>query len=494
MRHQFTLSDVGLKLIKSYEGFRPTARQLLNGRRVAGYGHAVGKGETLELSRDAAESLLKSDLAPYEALVNDHIFAPLTQGQFDALVSLAFNIGSDAFLGSDVLSALNNGRILDAANAFDIWRKSEVSGQVYTIDALVRRRTSEKVLFLRPEKATALAPRLELPPVHDDALVGVTTYGPKSLQPRDEDYGIVSGASDLSAHRDYMQSRRREDGPAGVLTLSEIYDDDDAAAEDIYDGDFDTQMSEYTLDEPLSDERGSEGKEPAANDDTKPSAIATAAAEVSERLDALIDRPRRNAGESLQSSLTDDVDRNSKVVPFKGRERRRPPTDNGGLPPSNAPALDRIETMPTSTAPSRPSQLDIMKARSQADRVGDTVGPTPLSTQSPSKTAERTLYDYEADMKEAEAQRDARDSAQRYIDRNSKAAGAKSRNPNTGPFSIMCVLGMILMGGGAGAYLSGFDTRWGVVGELASTLAFLIGALLLLGSVYYLLKILFGRR
>lgn len=494
MRHQFTLSDVGLKLIKSYEGFRPTARQLLNGRRVAGYGHAVGKGETLELSRDAAESLLKSDLAPYEALVNDHVFAPLTQGQFDALVSLAFNIGSEAFLGSDVLSAVNNGRVLDAANAFDIWRKSEVSGQIYTIDALVRRRTSEKVLFLRPEKATALAPRLELPPLHDGTLIGVTTYGPKTLQPRDEDYGIVSGASDLSAHRDYVQSRRREDGPAGVLTLSEVYDDDDGTADDIYDGEFDTQMSEYILDDPLLDEPELEGKSFAANDDRKPSAIATAAAEVSQRLDALIDRPRRNAGESLQSSLTDDLDSNSKVLPFKSRDRRRPPTDNGGLPPSTAPALDRIEATPKSTTPSRPSQLDIMKARSQAGGASNGDTTTPLSSNAPSKTAERMLYDYDADLKDAEAQQDARDSAQRYIDRNKKMAAAKSRNPNTGPFSIMCILGMILMGGGAGAYLSGFDTRWGVMGELASTLAFLIGALLLLGSVYYLLKILFGRR
>lgn len=489
MRHQFSLSDVGLKLIKSYEGFRPTARQLLNGRRVAGYGHAVGKGETLELSRDAAESLLKSDLVPYEALVNDHVFAPLTQGQFDALVSLAFNIGSEAFLGSDVLSAVNNGRILDAANAFDIWRKSEVSGQIYTIDALVRRRTSEKVLFLRPEKATALAPRLELPPSRDGALVGATTYGPDTVRPQDPDYGIVSGASDLSAHRDYMQSRRREDGPAGVLTLSEVYEEDG----DYYDEDSeeDANMIEYDLDDPRLDYLDTTYRkevEP-ANDDPKPSPIATAAAEVSDRLDALIARPRRKAGDSLPGSLTDDVDSDSKVVPFKTRDRRRPPTDGAEMPVSNAPALD-------TPSPSRPSQLDIMKARSEAASANEAerVAPSALSNTSPSKTAERPLYDYDADMDGAETQREAIDSAQRYIDREKSAKPVKTRNPNTGPFSIMCVLGMILMGGGAGAYLSGFDTRWGVMGELASTLAFLIGALLLLGSVYYLLKILFGRR
>jgi len=49
------------------------------------------------------------------------------------------------------------------------------------------------------------------------------------------------------------------------------------------------------------------------------------------------------------------------------------------------------------------------------------------------------------------------------------------------------------MGGCAGAIASGFDARWGAKGEMATTIGFLIGGLLLLGSVYYLLKILFTR-
>jgi len=62
-------------------------------------------------------------------MINDSVFAPLSQGQFDALCSLAFNIGPKKFLESDVVRALNNGRVLDAANGFDVWRKGEINGQ-----------------------------------------------------------------------------------------------------------------------------------------------------------------------------------------------------------------------------------------------------------------------------------------------------------------------------------------------------------------------------
>jgi len=175
MGRQFTVSDMGLKLIKAYEGYRPVDRMLVSGHRVIGYGHRVLDEETKFLSKSEAESVLKTDLAPFEDMINENVHAPLTQSQFDALCSFAFNIGPKAFMQSDTLRALNNGRPLDAANGFDIWRKSKIDGKVYVVDALMRRRTAEKALFLRPEGRTLSAPRVDLPPVSDEAVALLKT-------------------------------------------------------------------------------------------------------------------------------------------------------------------------------------------------------------------------------------------------------------------------------------------------------------------------------
>ena len=183
------ISDVGLRLIKAYEGFRPVDVELVSGQRVVGYGHRVMNGENIHLSEKNAEKLLLRDLAPFEAMINDSIFAPLTQSQFDALCSLAYNIGPKKFLESDVVRALNNGRVLDAANGFDVWRKGRVNGESYVVDALVRRRTAEKVLFLRPSLRAVRAPRVDLKAMADGALEGQTTSAPSRIL---EDSGFVT--------------------------------------------------------------------------------------------------------------------------------------------------------------------------------------------------------------------------------------------------------------------------------------------------------------
>jgi lysozyme len=122
--------------------------QMPDGRWVVGYGHArdeaggsVGKGEAVHL--------LRLDLEPFEALVNETVTQTLTQSQFDALVSFAFSVGSEGFAQSQVLRRLNAGDFVAAACAMDAWRKSDVSGELEVVDALVRRRAAEKAMFLK---------------------------------------------------------------------------------------------------------------------------------------------------------------------------------------------------------------------------------------------------------------------------------------------------------------------------------------------------------
>lgn len=177
MTRTLSISDTGLRLIKAFEGFRPVDRELVTGVRVVGYGHRLDSDDTVQMSRREAEEQLLQDLEPIEEMVNDEVHAPLSQGQYDALCSLAFNIGPEAFRASDIVRAMNNGRVLDAANGFDVWRKATISGKTYVVDALMRRRTAEKSLFLRNEPAVPAPSALLIPQADPFAPLGPTDDG-----------------------------------------------------------------------------------------------------------------------------------------------------------------------------------------------------------------------------------------------------------------------------------------------------------------------------
>jgi len=299
MGRQFTISEMGLKLIKAYEGYRPVDRMLVSGQRVIGYGHRVLEGDAKFLSKSEAEEVLKADLAPFEDMINENVHAPLTQSQFDALCSFAFNIGPKAFLTSDTLRALNNGRPLDAANGFDIWRKSEIDGKTYVVDALMRRRTAEKALFLRPEGRTLSASRVDLPPISDDTVALLRTEDALPVFSKEEAAGIVGTVPYEFAP---AQNRRRTDGPAGILSLSEVYEDDE-------------EFEESSLFEPDAD----------VEIDNPTSLIADEEEKLKDRLDALIEDVKSDLKatdtsdwpDSLLSSDKPENDLKNNVIEFK---------------------------------------------------------------------------------------------------------------------------------------------------------------------------------
>ncbi len=142
-------SQAGLDVIKAFEGFRARSESLPNGRWIIGYGHMRRAREGTRVSETEAEAILREyDLPPVERYVMRCVLAPMTQNEFDALVSLAFNIGPKAFASSDVVASINGGNRLEAAQAFDHWRRAKIGGRVQIVDALVRRRAAEKALFL----------------------------------------------------------------------------------------------------------------------------------------------------------------------------------------------------------------------------------------------------------------------------------------------------------------------------------------------------------
>jgi GH24 family phage-related lysozyme (muramidase) len=143
-------SDAGLKLIMAYEGFRSDSRKLPDGRWVIGYGHTKAAREGLQITETEAKAILSEfDLPPIEEALNQLLLVPVSQNEFDALVSFAFNIGLTQFESSDVLASINAGNKLKAAWAMESWRKARVGQRDMVVDPLVRRRADEKALFLK---------------------------------------------------------------------------------------------------------------------------------------------------------------------------------------------------------------------------------------------------------------------------------------------------------------------------------------------------------
>lgn len=145
-----TTSKVGIDLISSFEDKKLKAYDDGVGVWTIGFGTTiypngvkVKKGDTCTLEQ--AKSYFANDLKRFEKTVNDSVKVDLTQNQFDALVSLTYNIGSTAFKNSTLLKKLNAKDFTSAADQFLVWNKG--GGKV--MKGLVRRREAERALFTK---------------------------------------------------------------------------------------------------------------------------------------------------------------------------------------------------------------------------------------------------------------------------------------------------------------------------------------------------------
>ena len=180
-RHQ--VSKAAVELIKTFEGYRSKSAQLPDGRWTIGFGHTLTAREGAQVSEQDAEALLLYDLIAIAHAVNEQTFTPLTQNQFDALCCFAFNVGLDNFKRSSVLRRVNEGSLLQAACAMEMWRKADFEGERIVVDALVRRRSAEKTLFLTPANGWVPAPSpIVRPKVDYDAVNFVPRQTPTALK------------------------------------------------------------------------------------------------------------------------------------------------------------------------------------------------------------------------------------------------------------------------------------------------------------------------
>ena len=164
---RLTATRAALDLIQSFEGFRARAARLPAGGFTIGFGHTATAREGGHITREQAEQLLLWDLRAVEDAIRRAVHAPLSQNQFDALVSFVFNIGIENFLGSDALRHINQGEPVAAALSMGLWRRGMSGGRLIVVDALVRRRAAEAALFLEPAEVRPTAPTPVLPPHAD---------------------------------------------------------------------------------------------------------------------------------------------------------------------------------------------------------------------------------------------------------------------------------------------------------------------------------------
>lgn len=149
------LSEHGYKVIKNFEGLRLMAYRDVAGVWTIGYGSTLyhdGKkvkpGDKLA-SESQADALFKNTLGQYENAVNEFVKVSVSQNQFDALVSFAYNEGTGALKNSTLLAKLNEGDYEAAAAHFLAWNKitDHQTGQKEVCDTLVQRRKEESLLF-----------------------------------------------------------------------------------------------------------------------------------------------------------------------------------------------------------------------------------------------------------------------------------------------------------------------------------------------------------
>ena len=143
------ISDKGIQLIKHHEGVRNKPYRDCVGLWTVGVGHLIGDGKSLPESwnrlftTEEVDALLKQDLVRFERGVQKFCAVPLTQNQFDALISFSFNLGLGVLQRSTLRQNILRKDFKGASEEF--LKYVRAGGKI--VKGLVTRRNDEKALF-----------------------------------------------------------------------------------------------------------------------------------------------------------------------------------------------------------------------------------------------------------------------------------------------------------------------------------------------------------
>lgn len=142
-------SATGIKEIQRSESLRLTPYKDIAGKWTIGWGHLIKDNEpellrASGITENQASALLKQDLKTAESAVNRLVTVPLSEGQYDALVSFVYNVGEGNFSESSMLRELNAENYDAAAAQFPRWKYA--GGEPSA--GLLARRAREQNTFL----------------------------------------------------------------------------------------------------------------------------------------------------------------------------------------------------------------------------------------------------------------------------------------------------------------------------------------------------------
>lgn len=145
------MSQEGLKLLAGFEGLKLKPYLDSGGVATIGIGSTYYENgrkvrmDDMPITEARAYELLANTISSYELTVTNLLKVKVTQSQFDAMVSLCYNIGAANFAKSSVIRLVNLGDFTTAKAAFLFWNK--VKGKV--VKGLVNRRVAESNYFSR---------------------------------------------------------------------------------------------------------------------------------------------------------------------------------------------------------------------------------------------------------------------------------------------------------------------------------------------------------
>ena len=184
----------GAALIKEFESCRLHAYRDSVGVWTIGWGHTTAAGSPpvgpgLTITQAQADEIFLRDIVQYEMAVAGLVKVPLNQNQFDALVSLCYNIGRGNLSKSSVIRLVNKGDFDGAAKQFAKWNKA--GGKV--LNGLTRRRAAEMLLF---QSVDVLTPP---PPEESGAKPDMPEASKSIVQSKEANTAIVAGGATIIA-------------------------------------------------------------------------------------------------------------------------------------------------------------------------------------------------------------------------------------------------------------------------------------------------------
>ena len=177
--HPQSVSKHGIDLIKRFEGLHKvqpdgmiSSYRCPANRWTIGWGSCKGVRSGMKITKEEAELRLLDDIREHADIVKQYVSVPLSEGQFDSLVSFVFNLGGGNFRSSTLLKKLNKGLYDEVPEQIMRWNKARVNGKLTPLKGLTRRRAAEASIFssdakfpaddggaVAPQKISASAPK-----------------------------------------------------------------------------------------------------------------------------------------------------------------------------------------------------------------------------------------------------------------------------------------------------------------------------------------------